>query len=181
MANQQNIMLNRGVGRRHKWAIDFTARPRSERQLPAIADLPAPVGYFERSVPDTAQHDRDSSLVVKKCWDIALAPLKQLPMNLFLMYMAGSSISIFPIMMVGMMLWRPIQALMSLKATYKMLEGSPQALIQKIVYFIANLLGIALALYKCSSMGLLPTHSSDWLSFLEPQQRVEYSGGGMVL
>ena len=51
-----------------------------------------------------------------------------------------------------------------------MLEASPQALVQKIVYFVSNLLGIALALYKCSSMGLLPTHSSDWLSFLEPQQ-----------
>ncbi|XP_063951360.1 ER membrane protein complex subunit 4-like [Lytechinus pictus] len=180
MANQQNIIA-RGVGRRHKWAIDFTSRPRSERQLQTIADHPAPVGYTERTLPDLSIHDKDPALIVKKCWDIALAPMKQLPMNLFLMYMAGSSISIFPIMMVGMMLWRPIQALMSLKTTYKMLEGSPQALIQKVVYFIANLLGIALALYKCSSMGLLPTHSSDWLSFLEPQQRVEFSGGGMVL
>ena len=53
---------------------------------------------------------------------------------------------------------------------YKMLDGSPAAWAQKSVYFVSNLLGIALALYKCSSMGLLPTHSSDWLSFLEPQQ-----------
>ena len=51
-----------------------------------------------------------------------------------------------------------------------MLDGSPAAWAQKSVYFVSNLLGIALALYKCSSMGLLPTHSSDWLSFLEPQQ-----------
>lgn len=30
-------------------------------------------------------------------------------MNLFLMYMAGNSISIFPIMMVGMLFMRPIK------------------------------------------------------------------------
>ena len=53
---------------------------------------------------------------------------------------------------------------------YKMLDGSPAAWAQKAVYFVSNLAGIALALYKCQSMGLLPTHSSDWLSFLEPAQ-----------
>lgn len=35
-------------------------------------------------------------------------------MNLFMMYMVGSSISIFPIMMVGMMFVRPIRALFSM-------------------------------------------------------------------
>ena len=41
--------------------------------------------------------------------------------------------------------------------------------------------GLGLALYKCQSMGLLPTHSSDWLAFIDPQQRIEYSGGGQIL
>lgn len=48
---------------------------------------------------------------------MALAPLKQIPMNLFIMYMAGNTISIFPAMMVCMMGWRPLQALMSLSAS----------------------------------------------------------------
>lgn len=34
-------------------------------------------------------------------------------MNLFMMYMVGSSISIFPIMMVGMMFVKPVRALLS--------------------------------------------------------------------
>ena len=51
----------------------------------------------------------------QKSWDIALAPVKQVPMNLFIMWMAGNSISIFPIMMVGMMFIRPIQALMAVQ------------------------------------------------------------------
>ena len=36
-------------------------------------------------------------------------------MNMFIMWMAGSSISIFPIMMVGMMFFRPIQAILAIQ------------------------------------------------------------------
>lgn len=56
-------------------------------------------------------------LSLQRCWDVALGPLKQIPMNLFIMYMSGNTISIFPIMMVCMMAWRPIQALMSMSAS----------------------------------------------------------------
>lgn len=56
-------------------------------------------------------------LDAQRCWDVALGPLKQIPMNLFIMYMSGNTISIFPIMMVCMMAWRPIQALMSMSAS----------------------------------------------------------------
>ena len=48
---------------------------------------------------------------VQKSWDLAIGPLKQLPMNLFIMYMVGSSISIIPIMFVGMMAFGPIKTL----------------------------------------------------------------------
>lgn len=146
-------------------------------------------------------------LDAQRCWDVALGPLKQIPMNLFIMYMSGNTISIFPIMMVCMMAWRPIQALMSMSASeyplltffspqwesfynpllhglflplfiilsscapaFKLLESSSQQWLQGLVYLIGNLLGAALAIYKCQSMGLLPTHSSDWLAFIEPPQ-----------
>jgi hypothetical protein len=32
-------------------------------------------------------------------------------------------------------------------------------------------------MYKCHGMGLLPTHSSDWLAFADPIARAEYSLG----
>ena len=54
--------------------------------------------------------------------------LIQVPMNLFLMYMAGSSISIFPIMMVGMMLIRPIKALYGTNTTFKPIVMANSAL-----------------------------------------------------
>lgn len=62
---------------------------------------------------------------------------------------------------------------------FKVSEGT-HVFGQKFVYFLGQLVNIALALYKCQSMGLLPTHASDWLAFVEPQARLEYSGGGFI-
>jgi hypothetical protein len=75
---------------------------------------------------------------------------------------------------------RPIKAMLSTQSTFKVIEGV-QATGQKFVFFIGNLVNIGLALYKCHSMGLLPTHASDWLAFVEPQARLEYSDGGISL
>lgn len=103
-------------------------------------------------------------------------------MNLLIMYMAGNSISIFPIMMVGMSLMRPLKAIFTTAATFKSFEVNQNNIIlQKFIFFLGNLINIGLALYKCHSMGLLPTHASDWLAFVDPQHRVEYSDGGISL
>ncbi|XP_072271292.1 ER membrane protein complex subunit 4 isoform X1 [Pyxicephalus adspersus] len=181
MASAPNLVANRKSGR-FKWAIEFGSggsRGRGERGT--TQDSMYPVGYSDKQVPDTSVQESDHILVEKRCWDIALGPLKQIPMNLFIMYMAGNTISIFPIMMVCMMAWRPIQALLATPATFKLLESSGQRFLQGLVYLIGNLLGLALAVYKCQSMGLLPTHASDWLAFIEPPERMEYIGGGILL
>ncbi|KAJ6651799.1 hypothetical protein lerEdw1_016476 [Lerista edwardsae] len=200
MSNPGGLVTN--CGRRFKWAIELSgpssgSRGRSDRGSGQGETL-CPVGYSDKQVPDTSVQETDRILVEKvqqceteiavsdflvfsRCWDIALGPLKQIPMNLFIMYMAGNTISIFPTMMVCMMAWRPIQALMSISATFKLLESSSQKFLQGLVYLIGNLLGLALAVYKCQSMGLLPTHASDWLAFIEPPERMEFTGGGLVL
>nr|SVE92730.1 EOG090X0GNX [Megafenestra aurita] len=167
---------NRNISKKFKWSIDLSNRNRT------TCELPSPPGYLSSVATTVAESakESDSSLLIKRSWDVALQPLKQVPMNLFMMYMVGSSISIFPIMMVGMMFVRPIRALFSMNQTFKMLEGT-QAFGQILVYILGQLVGLGLALYKCQSMGLLPTHSSDWLAFIEPQQRIEFSGGGQNL
>ena len=99
-------------------------------------------------------------------------------MNLFIMYMSGNAISIFPIMMVIMMAVRPFKTLFSINSTFKALDANESSLAnlgQKLVYVLGNLVGIALAVYKCQSMGLLPTHSSDWLAFADPVLRAEWA------
>ena len=163
----------------HKWALDVSVK--RER-----AELPSPPGYVTDRVAavsnDNQQTDEGHVNVVdKRSWDTALGPLKSLPMNVFIMYMAGNTISIFPIMMVGMMFFRPIQAFMGIRATMKMLSLSDQYVLQTFVYLVGNCLALALAVYKCNSMGLLPTHASDWLAFADPLHRVEFTGGGLSM
>lgn len=103
-------------------------------------------------------------------------------MNVLIMYMAGNSISIFPIMMVGMSLIRPLKAIFTTNITFKSFEQVNQKImLQKLIFFLGNLINIGLALYKCHSMGLLPTHASDWLAFVDPQQRMEFVDGGVSL
>ncbi|KOB79350.1 Transmembrane protein 85 [Operophtera brumata] len=164
--------------KKFKWALDFNQKNRA-------SDVAVPPGYIHpgfigASHTETSKDTDSNLLLIKKLWDVALGPLKQVPMNLFIMYMAGNSISIFPIMMVGMLIVRPVKALFTTQSTFKMVDGT-QAVGQKFVYFIGNIVNILLALYKCQSMGLLPTHSSDWLAFEEPQTRVEHIGGGISM
>lgn len=143
-------------------------------------NLASPPGYYFnlRQTHAEANPRRDMSLIVKKSWELATAPVKQIPMNLFIMYMAGNSISIIPIMMVSMLLIRPVKALIAIKSNFAAIEGS-QAIVQRLVFFMGNLGCLALAVYKCHSMGLLPTHSSDWLDFLDSPKRAEYASGGL--
>jgi hypothetical protein len=167
----------------HKWAIEFVnpGRNRGDKSMvPFTENLPAPVGYMDTTTVAEKTKDADPSLIIKRSWDIALGPIKQVPMNMFIMWMAGGSISIFPIMMVGMMFFRPIQAMMAIQNTFKSIEGT-QAAFQKLVYCVGNLLCLAMAVYKCQTMGLLPSHASDWLAFVDPQQRLEWSAGGIYL
>lgn len=173
-------MSNRQLSKKSKWAIDFTSPPKGAPAKTKSANI-VPCGYTQISgnLASSATQPTDSKLIAKRSWNIALGPVKQIPMNLFIMYMSGSSISIFPIMIIGMMVFRPIKAMMAYKSTFKMLDADAQAILQKIVWLFGNLLGIGVALWKCHSMGLLPTSPSDWLAFKEHRQRVEYVIGGL--
>ncbi|CAK9295780.1 unnamed protein product [Gordionus sp. m RMFG-2023] len=174
--------------KRHKWHIDLRNIKPSDKissvlnQNLTIADIPSPNGFNSsyNLIQEIATNDADPALIVKRSWEIALGSVKKIPMNMFIMYMSGNSISLFPIMVVGMLFMGPIKALFGIKATFNMIEGN-QAGIQKIIYFLGNIGNILLALYKCASMGLLPTHPSDWLAFVQLPQQSEYSGGGFVL
>lgn len=53
-------------------------------------------------------------------------------------------------------------------SVFRVLGNSNQLWLQRLIYFIGNLLALALAVYNCQAMGLLPTHTSDWLAFIQP-------------
>lgn len=54
----------------------------------------------------------------------------------------------------------------SVLVAFKMIEGD-QAPLQKLAYIFGNLVAVGMSVFKCNSMGLLPTHSSDWLAFAD--------------
>ena len=60
---------------------------------------------------------------------------------------------------------------------YPLGPGGVPAVMQKAVYLCGLLFNILLAMYKCSSMGLLPLHQSDWIGFLTHQTPLEATPG----
>lgn len=99
------------------------------------------------------------TLKLKKAWEIAIAPAKQLPMNAFGMYMSGNSLQIFSIMMVFMLFKGPITALISIQSVFDRFEseGTRERLLGvKLVYIACNLLAMGLGIWKINGMGLLP-------------------------
>lgn len=67
-----------------------------------------PVGFLDREVADNVREDSDH-LLAKRSWDIASQPFKQLPMNLFLAWMAGNSLQLMSLMIVVMLVISPIK------------------------------------------------------------------------
>lgn len=45
---------------------------------------------------------------------MAIAPAKSVPMQAFMLYMSGSGVQIFSMMVVGMLLTNPLKAIMSI-------------------------------------------------------------------
>jgi hypothetical protein len=99
------------------------------------------------------------TLKLKKAWELAIAPAKQLPMNAIGMYMTGNSLQIFSIMMVFMLFKAPVQAIMNIQNTFARLEtdgNRGNMLMTKMAFVGCNLLALALGIWKVNGMGLLP-------------------------
>ena len=67
---------------RSKWSVDFSTKIRNNG-----ADLPNPPGYSASvsGIHAEATRQTDPGLRAKRSWDMALGPIKQAPMNLFIM------------------------------------------------------------------------------------------------
>ncbi|ORY38853.1 DUF1077-domain-containing protein [Rhizoclosmatium globosum] len=129
-----------------------------------------------------------ANLKLKKSWETAIAPLKQVPMQGFMLYMSGNSVQIYSIMVTVMLFMNSFNAILGTNHAFKRFESTSSGtdkkppsnanlIFPKIVYILAQCVLFGLGVYKCSSMGLLPTSHSDWLSFLEVKRVVEYSSG----
>ncbi|CAF2586453.1 unnamed protein product [Rotaria sp. Silwood2] len=201
MSNQypsSTTTSTRSIPSRRKWFIDLQMR-KHERLAVATTTVASsdsvspttttatntlmltPVGYSEQRVADIVTHEDGDHLLAKRSWDIALQPIKQLPMNMIFAWMAGNSFSLMSIMIVVMLFMKPIQSIFSLGSAFSSIQHEGVAnniWLHKIIYFLGNLTHLALALYKCQSMGLLPTYNSDWIAFADQQTQMEMTIGG---
>ncbi|KAG9318112.1 hypothetical protein JVU11DRAFT_179 [Chiua virens] len=130
-----------------------------------------------------------AALKEKRAWDLAIAPAKSLPMQAFMLYMSGGGVQIFSMGIVLMLLLTPIKNMAGMHAGTSA-RGVPQDGLgtqlthdsvcpvcahahtrrhrtptPKMTYILCNLLTLFVGLWKCRSMGLLPTGTGDWLAF----------------
>ncbi|OAX35782.1 DUF1077-domain-containing protein, partial [Rhizopogon vinicolor AM-OR11-026] len=113
-----------------------------------------------------------ASLKEKRAWDLAIAPAKSLPMQAFMLYMSGGGVQIFSMGIVFMLLLTPFKNIAGMNEAFTPFAPTPASVkslkvlpLQKIAYIACNLLTLAVGLWKCRSMGLLPTGTGDWLAF----------------
>ena len=86
------------------------------------------------------------TLKLKKAWEVALAPVKGLPMTAIMMYMSGNSLQIFSIMMVFMAFKNPLMGLMNTNQAFERFQASEsfssQLLQVKFVYVVCQLVAL---------------------------------------
>ncbi|KAI0781423.1 hypothetical protein BD413DRAFT_29830 [Trametes elegans] len=143
------------------------------KQLPPPPGFAAITTHSKASSKNVATTSASyEELKAKRAWDLAYSPAKSLPMQAFMLYMSGGGVQIFSMGIVFMLLSSPFKNLAAINnafAAFAPASSSPKALstlpLQKVVYLFCNLLTLALGLWKCRSMGLLPTGTGDWLAF----------------
>ncbi|KAJ5242879.1 ER membrane protein complex subunit 4 [Penicillium citrinum] len=169
-----------------QWVVALNSpMPRPSK---AATSIPDPPGFTSSNAkggkqrqqqdkqPATKRPEETDALKLKKAWEIAIAPSKQLPMQAIMMYMSGNSLQIFSIMMVLMLFKGPIQGLINTNAAFAKYESpSTRARLVgvKAVYVLMQLLLLALGVWKVNGMGLLPTTRSDWLAWESERQPLE--------
>jgi hypothetical protein len=107
------------------------------------------------------------AIKMNRAWAVAQSPTKSIMMNVFMAWMSGSSIGIFSIMIMGYMLYGPLQAIAGIGGTFKPYEDEGISLaVPKLTYVALNLAVFAIGLYKAYSLGLLQITDSDWAIYL---------------
>jgi len=178
------ILIVSHVFHQHFFTATSSYRPMSSGSLSVDyskwKSLPPPPGFAHTSsykpakaaVSNTSTSASYTELKEKRAWDLAISPAKSLPMQAFMLYMSGGGVQIFSMGIVFMLLITPFKnfaAINTAFAPFAPSPSSPKSLLvlplQKLVYILANLLTLALGLWKCRSMGLLPTGTGDWLAF----------------
>lgn len=149
-------------------------KPTVEAPSPLGYDAGSPVVKQDVKKPSAAQLEQ---LKVKKAWEYATSPAKNVPMNLVMSYMTGNSLQLIPMMMTFTLLWNPLVAIF--KETNKGFEpyatekNRNELILPKIVFVLCQLANMSIGLWKLDKMGIIPHKEADWLEWKVPAQFVE--------
>ena len=133
------------------------------------------VNIQNSAVPGQADKAQIAAVRDKRAWNISLGPVKGLPMTCFMMYMVGNQVGIFQIMMLGMQFMNTLTQFTQFSNVVKQFEGNEQKILMTLIWILGNGLLVSICVWRCNSMGLLPMHPSDWLTFSTPPEGVEFS------
>lgn len=77
-----------------------------------------------------------------------------------------------------MALLTPVKAIAATQETFKefVKEDGVDTRVPMLLYLGFQLMSLAVALYQCSRMGLLPVTSADWTSFIPQKNILEHTG-----
>ena len=95
-------------------------------------------------------------------------------MFLFIMWMTGSSLSIYTIMFTMSFATKPFTSIMQVQKAFKPYKHENLSLLlPKLIYIASNCAVCALAIYKFSNMGIVPVQPADWAGLLSPKNALE--------
>ena len=113
-------------------------------------------------------------LKIKKAWEFATRPAKNIPMNLIMSYMTGNSLQMIPMMMTLMLLWSPLVAIFTETARgfqpYTTENNHKELLLPKFVFILCQLANMSIGLWKLDKMGIIPYKAADWMEWMVPAQ-----------
>ncbi|CAE8628564.1 unnamed protein product, partial [Polarella glacialis] len=99
-------------------------------------------------------------------------------MNLFMLWMSGSSPGIFNVMILGYCLTSIIGQFTRANVVFQNFKTIDTTL-QWMAYLALCCVSLAYLLYHMSGMGLLPTSSGDWIALIPETHIIETVGGVM--
>jgi len=166
-----------------RWRVSFAPEQRALLTRSEAADPPGYDAALALSGSTRAGEDaqalakrRSAEVAAKQaqCWAFAKSPASALPMVCFMMWMSGSGVQIFSIMIVATNLASPVRAILSSAASFKRFEEpGVDVTTPRLAFCAVHCATLLVAMYKLDRMGLLPTHASDWAPHAPPLHPLE--------
>ncbi|GAA6021032.1 hypothetical protein JCM11491_005973 [Sporobolomyces phaffii] len=173
-----------------RWTLNYTSAPDpaiAVRDPPGFASSTTTKASTSAATPSAKGSGVNlDALRSQKAWEVALAPAKSVPMQAFMMYMTGGGIQVFSVMSVWFLLKQAVGGMLGVENVFAPFTAASRSTLapstpsrasdaeapqsftqQKLVYLLCQLGLLAVGLWKLNSMGLLPTHESDWIAFRE--------------